>query len=81
MRIRVRSGWPVKADPEHVEDLALQGLGPGVEVPHRGDRGRVLGYLDPDADAAGGRQRQQSGHQLEALGADALGEACGRVAR
>ena len=45
-------GMAGEQDAEHVEGLALHGLGPGVEVQDRGHHGVGLGHLHPDPDPA-----------------------------
>ena len=47
-------GVAVEADAEHVEHLALQRLGAGVDVEQRRARRVVVGHLDPQPEPLGG---------------------------
>src|SRR5690606_29488635 len=64
-------GMADELDPEHVVHLALEGLGPGVDLEQRRARRIVARHLDPQAEPLAGGVRQQADHDLEPLGLDA----------
>ena len=67
-------GVTVEDDAEHVEHLALHGLGAGVDGEQRRAGGIVARHLHPQADALALAVRHEGDHHLEALGLDALGQ-------
>src|SRR6478735_4505186 len=67
-------GVAVEDDPEHVEDLALERLGAGVQPVGAGQRRLRGGDLDPEAQASPFAVVDQPDHDLEALGSDVARE-------
>jgi hypothetical protein len=78
--MRVRSGWPLEADAEHVERLALERLGARATLEQRRQLGLASGTWTRTA-AAGVRVVIRSTHDLEALRHDPVGQRRGRVGR
>ena len=69
----------VEPDAEHVEGLALHGVGAGPQVERGRHDGVALGHLHPDAEPAAGLEVDEVHDHLEALRGHALRQGAVRV--